>query len=310
MPVIHNKEALKKLLIENKIPLNDAVKRGEFYKQYFDWQKLCNEYKEGKSIRQISKETNLSYDVIRSNLKSILGELRDFSRNGESKYSLNNIFFPLTNEGSYLLGWLYSDGTITKNKISIVLQEKDKKHLEYLASLLSDKPVLDRKVGCEMSFYSVELCNRLMKEYHLLPDKSHNDFEIPFHLFSEEQLPYLLLGLFEGDGSISAKNPSCMFLLSKSTVTALQQLIPVFNICTEIKLNKYNLLRLDYTGLAYFHIMYYLYSRTPDVKPLERKFERFKNQVLRSKESVRSPFKKKAVKLWDSLNSNTQKSVL
>jgi len=79
MPKMHSDTKLKELLESNGVPLNNAVKRGEFYRSYFDWNFLAEKYKEGNSIRDISKLTGLSYDAVRVNLIRVLGELRPFN---------------------------------------------------------------------------------------------------------------------------------------------------------------------------------------------------------------------------------------
>ena len=45
MPKMHSDTRLRKLLESNGIPLSDAVKRGEFYRSYFDWDSLAEKYK-------------------------------------------------------------------------------------------------------------------------------------------------------------------------------------------------------------------------------------------------------------------------
>ena len=68
MPKFYNEEKLKELLLENRVPITDAVKRGEFYRQYFDWNTIFAEYESGLSLKDLCKKYNLSYDVVRKNL--------------------------------------------------------------------------------------------------------------------------------------------------------------------------------------------------------------------------------------------------
>lgn len=44
MPKMHSDTKLKELLESNGVPLNNAVKRGEFYRSYFDWNFLAEKY--------------------------------------------------------------------------------------------------------------------------------------------------------------------------------------------------------------------------------------------------------------------------
>lgn len=147
MPKAHDEKVLKDLLVKHGIPLNDAVKRGKFYREYFDWKHLTNLYNEGYSIRDLCKITGLSYDVVRVNLLRFLPSLRAFTVKGRTNYTFyTDLFFPkLSNKGAYLLGWLYADGSATKNKFAITLNVKDVEHLNYLASLFGNKKVKLKK---------------------------------------------------------------------------------------------------------------------------------------------------------------------
>ena len=304
MPKMHSDLKLKELLESNGIPLNDAVKRGEFYQNYFDWDSLAEKYKEGNSIRDISKLTGLSYDAVRINLIRVLGELRPFNRKGQGSYTFNDyLFFPrITNIGAYFLGWLYSDGCITHDKITFTQQWKDKSHIDYLAGLVSNKPCRNAKNGREFNYFSVDLTQKFMKVYNVLPNKSHRNYKIPLDRFTKESLPYLLLGLFEGDGSVS-KNLDCSMLLPSNTWEELRKIIPVdLSKVSATPLNKYGLLNIYFRGNSYFDFSLYVYTLTDEVIPLRRKFERFIIQCQRSAMGRTSPYKHIAKDVWDSLN--------
>lgn len=305
MPKMHSDTKLKELLESNGIPLNDAVKRGEFYRNYFDWNFLAEKYKEGNSIKDISKLTELSYDAVRVNLIRVLGELRTFTHKGQSSYTFNDyLFFPkLTNIGAYFLGWLYSDGCITHNKITFTQQWKDKAHLDYIAGLVSNKPCRDAKNGREFDYFSVDLTHKFMEVYNVLPNKSHKNYRIPIEKFTKESLPYLVLGLFEGDGSVSKAGLDCSMLLSSNTWEALKEVIPVdLSKVSSVCLNDYGLLNIYFKGFSYFDFSLYVYTNTSEVIPLRRKFERFMTQCERSTFGRTSPYKHVAKDVWDSLN--------
>lgn len=305
MPVIHNKENLQKLLIDNNINPNDARARGEFYRTHFNWKELSQEYTSGKSIRDISKITGLSYDVIRANLKRELGQLRNFSVKGRSNYKFYyDLFFPrITPIGAYFLGWMYSDGCITKDKITITLQHSDASHVKYLANLVSDKSTRVAKNGEEFNFYDVELI-RKFEQYNLYPNKSHINFTIPIEKFDKETIPYLLLGLFEGDGTISKNDLSCGLLLPSNSWEVIKNVLSKdldLNFIRVREINSYGLILVNFKGKSYFSLLDYIYSSTREVKPLQRKLDLYKAQLQRSMNGKTSPYKKLAVKLWDSL---------
>lgn len=308
MPKAHDEKVLKDLLVKHGIPLNDAVKRGKFYREYFDWKHLTNLYKEGYSIRDLCKITGLSYDVVRVNLLRFLPSLRAFTVKGRTNYTFyTDLFFPkLSNKGAYLLGWLYADGSATKNKFAITLNVKDVEHLNYLASLFGNKKVKLKNNRCTWEVYSVELMEELNKCFNLHSAKSLENFRIPWDKISEENLPYVLLGLFEGDGSIAKECLSCSILLSSNSWYTLlkhkdfKNLISMQDIRT-YKLNDYGLLNICFKGYSYFNFLQYLYLSTLEVKPLQRKLDRYVNQLKRSSNGKTSPYKILAVKLWDSL---------
>lgn len=311
MPTIHNKEFLRKLLIDNNVNHNNAIARGKFYAEYFDWEELSKLYQKGESIRNISFRTGLSYDVTRTNLLRKLGKLRDFSVKDKSNfYFKEELFYPiLKNKGAYFLGWMYSDGCVTKNKLSIVLQSKDSKQVSYLANLVSNKNSKTLKSGCEcFDFFSVRILEEFKNRFNLLPNKSHIDFVIPLERFSNETLPYLLLGLLEGDGSISKNTSCCSLLLSKSTWNKFYEYLKGIVNLSHIKvrdINQFGLQLIEFKGESYFSLLSFIYCNTGEVNHLKRKCDLFLKQVNRSMNGKTSPYKKLAVKLWDSLNCTT-----
>lgn len=312
MPKFHNDKRLKNLLLENDVPLNDAVRRGKFYSEYFDWCYLCKVYKMTHSIKSICEITGLSYDAVRTNLIKSGCALEKFSRKNKSKYSFDNsLFFPNpTFSGSYVLGWMYSDGSITKNKLSLTLKKDDEKQLNYISNLISNKKIRNIKNSNAVSFefYSVEIAKKFIVEYNLIPDKSHHNFIIPIYKFSDENFPYLLLGLLEGDGNISKKYPSVTLLLSSNSwnniSTRLMHIgIDFSNVSCKV-LNKYGLVCVDFRGNSYFSILYFIYKNTNKIKPLLRKYELFLSQLDRSISGKTSPYKSIAYNIRDSLTYN------
>ena len=308
MPKFHDEEKLKQLLIDNNIPINDAVKRGKFYRENFDWVSYKKDYENGESIKDICIKSGLSYDTVRTNLKRVGTAFKEFKREKKSKYSFNNKnLFPMTNIGAYLMGWLYSDGSINDYRISLSLSKKDKTHLRYIADLFGskDKELNEHKLCYEYKFYSVDLCKRLKEELNLLDRKSYKNFEIPFAKFTDKQLPYLLLGLFEGDGSISKDSLSCSFLITEKSWNSLKsRLLNKIDLShiNVMVISNYKLLRIDFTGISYYEFLTYIYNNTLEVKVLSRKFYRFLRQIERSMNGTTSPYKKLAVNIRCTLN--------
>lgn len=306
MPKFHNEENLKALLAAHNVPLNDSVKRGDFYREYFDWDVICKQYRQGFSIRELCCKYNLSYDTMRENLKRNNVKFKDFSVKGDSAYRIKKrMFFPKPNmRGSYILGWLYSDGCIQHNFIDITLQLRDTNHLIYLASLFTNKPVIVNDKAATLRVYGVDFVSELASTYNLLKNKSNKDYRIPLNLFDFKTLPYMLLGLLEGDGSINKKSLGCHILVTQNTWNDLKYFLPVNNPLIRV-LNKYGLIEVTFSGENYFNFLGYVYANTKNVKPLKRKYSLFLNQLQRSINGRTSPYKKLAVKTRDSLNLHT-----
>ena len=303
-----DKKRLEKLLRRNNIPISDAVKRGKFYEEFYDWDGLSKDYADNKySILDICKKLNLSYDTVRVNLIRKLGKLHEFRR--VSSYTFReDLLYPMSNIGAYFMGWLYSDGYMVESTMfGITLSAKDTEQLSYLAGLVSDKSVTVKNNKVTFNFYSVELAKKLQKDFKVFPNKSHKNFTIPLELYNN-CLPYLLLGLLEGDGSIS-KSSCCSLLLTSNTWNVIREAIKGFvdlSSMYERPLNDYGLLNVIFSGKSYFSLLQYIYCNTPEIKPLKRKYERFTNQLQKSMNGRTSPYKKLAVNVWDSLN-NTRK---
>lgn len=309
MPKFHNKKELEKLLLENGIPLTDAVKRGKFYEEHFNWKFYAFLYRRlKKSIKDICQITGLSYDAVRINLIKVLGKLRRPSP--ISKYKIyEERFFPEIDEfGSYFMGWLYSDGCLTQNGVITFTQSaEDTNTLKNVVGILSDKPVkINARGYINFSLNNIEFCRRLMQKYNVLPAKSFKDYEIPFEKFLKV-LPYLLLGLFEGDGSISKSSPSMTFLLSNNSWKHLKSILEGLNIDLSRtytrKLNKQGLLSIEFRGISYFQIGKFIYLNTEKVRVMPRKFNRFLNQLEKSINGKTTPkiLKAEASSVWDSL---------
>ena len=98
---------------------------------------VVDEYKNGKSIVQISKENNFPYNTLRVILKEENVLIRSKKEYTQKFYCNENFFDDIDNENkAYWLGFFYADGYIcnkrkyTNYKIGITLSEKDKCHLE------------------------------------------------------------------------------------------------------------------------------------------------------------------------------------
>lgn len=157
------------------------------------------------------KEIPLS--SLKSGLTKSCGCIRK-QRNNGSKYYYNEDFFDKrTEESSYILGLLYTDGHLDKtgNRFTISLQESDKNILEKIGILIRNSP--DVKY-----FERISKTGSLLKGYYILfTNKNLYQSLIKYGLYNNKTdtiSPSPLLkndrdfwrGCIDGDGGISIQN--------------------------------------------------------------------------------------------------------
>lgn len=282
--------------------LKSNRQKAEEFRNSIKWEELIARYEEGSSLTTIAKEHNLTYDVVRANFKRLGVSIRSVreSRNISRVYSHRNVFEPLTSSGAYLLGWILADGSMSSklSNIKIGLAPSEIEHLTYLRDLFTEVPIQTYSSSVEFVVSSIEIKESLEK-LGVKPRKSYDNYDISWELISNDLLPYVVLGLFEGDGSISKTKSDMSMLLPSNLYSSIRELVlDPLGITTEnglivreVKGNKYGLLNVRFQGLAYYIFGDWLYSSTKDIKPLERKFCRFRDnlhRVVNSKSKFRS----------------------
>ena len=243
-------------------------------------------YKSGKTIAEICKLTELSngsvYKVLNNN---------NVHLNRKRRYKVNNDFFSIidTPEKAYILGFILADGhnNIKKRLLSIQLHPKDVDILEKIViAMESNNPINfyqygDNKKAC-LSINNYKICQDLLK-LGLTKNKSYNAKlpKVPNNLIN-----YLILGIFDGDGSISIDKTR--YNKANFTITGTKDVI--FSIVNIIKeecdVNSYvherhrernnNNYTLSVSGnIQIIRFMNWLYCDTPIF--LNRKHEKYLN---------------------------------
>lgn len=128
--------------------------------------------------------------------------------NPNTRYRLDDSFFAAvdTEAKAYLLGWIASDGSITKGSINITIHNKDRQTLTILRDVICPQlPIRPKKntplVGFTISSQQVvaDVCTWLRIE----PGKKSRT--VGFAALDTEVLRWAFLrGMFDGDGSISS----------------------------------------------------------------------------------------------------------
>lgn len=220
------------------------------------------------------------------------------------KYSVNESFFDIidTEEKAYWLGFIMADGCICtsnssspNNRLSIILNQKDKDHLiKFKKAIDSKAPVREGTVidkrgfvtyKAEFRVNSLKMCSTLIS-LDVKPRKTGKEIipsQIPTNL-----IRHFCRGFFDGDGSIakSSNHNYYRFKLGSASETIIKQFQDLFinegigkvNYYIEKQYNKpFYILESNskYKANAIFHWLY------DDVKVfLDRKFLRAKDMFL------------------------------
>ncbi|UCB56522.1 MAG: hypothetical protein JSV30_04755 [Candidatus Omnitrophota bacterium] len=138
-------------------------------------------------------------------------------------HKLNEQFFKTwTKEMAYVLGLLYADGNMHKNKSSFSLSLKEKDFLERIRnSLESTHPIKKSKVQelYHLTIGSGKMIEDLLK-LGFIPRKS---LKIKFPDMPIAYISHFIRGYFDGDGSIIKKNDSNVY--KASIVTGSEKFI-------------------------------------------------------------------------------------
>ena len=144
-----------------------------------------------------------------------------------------NFFSKYSAESSYILGWFYSDGNVTKNlrTVRLHLQISDTEILEKIKTVLgSNQPIYKKNNAAELKLhsslmvkdiYALGCTERKTKKIRFpkkLPKKYHKDF---------------VRGYFDGDGSIMFNKPNTIKVNFSGNKRFIQQLNKT--ICKDLK---------------------------------------------------------------------------
>jgi len=185
--------------------------------------KICEEYKSGKSFKTICEELNISESTISKIIKKYKMETRKEAGQFPRKYNLDETILKNidTFEKAQFLGLIYSDGSLSKynRNISIRLREDDKDYLDKwrISHLKTDKPlgytytpkmvgpitgkVYNRTLGT--SILDISSMNIYKDALKLGLCSNKTKANLPMPNIPEELKIAFILGLFEGDGSVS-----------------------------------------------------------------------------------------------------------
>jgi predicted DNA-binding protein YlxM (UPF0122 family) len=261
-------------------------------------------YARGLSARTISIELNISKSAILKCLKNKNIKTRKTAGRFEQKYRIdNNIFTKIdSKEKAQFLGLIYSDGSLSKhnNLISIRLREDDSDYLNgWRKKLLrTNKPLYfthkktmisplnGKKYKCVYGTAILDITNKQIyndaRRLGLCPNKTKNNIGMP-NIY-KKYMPYFVLGLFEGDGSIVQCSKSCNFTIACQSNMA-DDLYRYFN-DTGIKAYRYQRESINIVQISNqkdIIKIFNLFYKNPTSVIMRRKYDKYKNIIKKFK---------------------------
>lgn len=156
------------------------------------------------------------------------------------KYNLNENYFEKidNNDKAYILGFIYADGGVYKNKLEISLSSIDIEVLEFIKNKLDYNGVISAYMVNDKKYSRLVITSRKLYtdliNIGIIPNKTYISKNLP--KFNDEYTWHFLRGFFDGDGSIYSSNYKP---IAEYTVNFSNNI----NILNEIKiiLEKYNI---------------------------------------------------------------------
>jgi hypothetical protein len=202
------------------------------------------------SCSYLSQKYNYSKTSILRLLKRNNISIRDNNFYKTNKHNLHYFDKIDTSDKSYWLGFLYADGCISKNTISIKLSEKDISHLlKFKNSLDSENKIFvgTNKNGygkgnsfCQFAITNKELAETLIS-YGVFRNKSKT---LEYPNIDEIFFKDFIRGYFDGDGSVyyyigKKYNYIYSSISFTGTKNLLEWILKVIPIQTNCKIHKY-----------------------------------------------------------------------
>jgi hypothetical protein len=209
-------------------------------------------------------------------------------------YSINENYFESINSNNkaYVLGFIYADGCVYNNYLSIWLSDKDieilkfiKKELDYEGKIYSHHSKVKNKKYVGISISSKKIVNDLIK-LGVVRNKTYDAKELP--IYKNEYESAFLLGFFDGDGSIYSNDNrgyaeyTVSFSCNKSVLKEIKGILVNYKISSSNIRHRHNndeSCMLEIRGNKNIEKIYNLFYSNTEFY-LKRKKERFNNFML------------------------------
>lgn len=188
------------------------------------------------SQKDIAKRIGRSQCYVRTKMKLFGVESRDsgIAQTMKRGMPFNDKFFDEWNpEMAYVLGLLFADGNLCKNRIKLQLQEKDKKLILDIATLLGiELSYIFKQRSKQFGTFSYGFCVcrrdvvKRLNELGLTPRKSKT---MLFPYVPHQYLRHFIRGYFDGDGSVSISTNQLHVQFSCGSISFTERLKEVLS---------------------------------------------------------------------------------
>jgi hypothetical protein len=184
----------------------------------------------------------------------------------ERQYTLDEYAFSeITEQSAYWLGFLYADGCLHGDNITLALKSSDKSHVAKFTSFLhTDMPIKDTIIAKKYNVSKIEIHSSVIsKELDRWCIRSPKSTDIPVELGSFRN--HWIRGFFDGDGTISYKKKRIAFCGVKNIIEKVRYTIAAQTGRTGsmYKHTKSDIWYVEYRGrLQCLDIIYLMYSNS------------------------------------------------
>lgn len=199
-------EYIRNILIENNIKIR-GKSCGRILNSKQEQQIIDLYLNDKLSQKEIANKFNCCSETIHKIL--IRNNIETKIQPRKNKHTNENYFEKIdTEQKAYFLGFLFADGNVHKNQLSLEIHVKDRELLEIFKQELN----LDSKISyrkrtntevCRICITSKKICNDL-EQYGIIPNKTYLTKHLP--IVPKQFLPHFLRGLLDGDGWITIDN--------------------------------------------------------------------------------------------------------
>ena len=175
-----------------------------------DTEKIKKMYSDGYTLSEIANHFGYkSYKPVRTILHNEGVNLKLKIGSRSRTKSLDENYFSIidTPNKAYILGWIISDGYVSKGKLVFGL--KDVEIIQFIKNELksehkiNDSLIYDKRTGKYNRQYRIQICSKKISEdWNNLGIQESKSFTAQLPKIETELLPHLVRGLFEGDGYI------------------------------------------------------------------------------------------------------------